>query len=93
MLLLMFVAEKVLLLLVISLTDEGMQQSAIVGRMGLTPATVNRILQRHAATGTFVPGKSSGVPRKTTPAQNHTKRQHHAKNKVCLTRFTTITIQ
>ena len=43
-----------------------MWQSAIVGRVGLTHATVNRIFQRHAATGTLVPGKSTGAPWKTT---------------------------
>ena len=32
--------------------------------------TVNRILKRHAATGSLVPGKSSGAPRKTTPRQD-----------------------
>ena len=37
---------------------------------GLTRATVNRILERHAATGSLVPGKSSGAPRKTTPRQD-----------------------
>ena len=31
---------------------------------------VNRILKRHAATGSLVPGKSSGAPRKTTPRQD-----------------------
>ena len=36
---------------VIALALEGMRQSAIAGRMGL----------RHAATGTFVPGKSVGL--------------------------------
>ena len=35
---------------VLALTREGINQSAIVGRMGLTRATVNRILWRHVAT-------------------------------------------
>ena len=38
--------------------------SAIAGRVGLT--TINRILQRRAATGNLVPGKSMGAPQKTT---------------------------
>ena len=38
--------------------------------MGLTRATINPILKRHAATGSLVPGKSSGAPRKTTPRQD-----------------------
>ena len=29
------------------------------------------LLRRHAATGTLVPGKSTGAPRKTTPHQDH----------------------
>ena len=56
---------------VIALASEGMRQSVIAGRVGLTRATVNHILRRHAATGTLVPGKSTGVPRKTTPRQDH----------------------
>ena len=46
------------------------KQGAIAARVGLTRATVNRILKRHAATGSLVPGKSSGAPRKTTPWQD-----------------------
>ena len=49
---------------------EDMRQSPIADRMGLIPATVNRIPRRHAATGTLVPGKSTGVPRKPTPRQD-----------------------
>ena len=45
---------------VLALSHEGMRQSAIAGRMGLTLATVNHILQRHAATGTLVPGIQQG---------------------------------
>ena len=36
---------------VLALAREGMRQSAIAGRVGLTRTTVNRILRRHAATG------------------------------------------
>ena len=43
----------------------------IAALVGLTHATVNRILKRLAATGSLVPGKSSGAPRKTTPRQDH----------------------
>ena len=46
------------------------KQGAIATRVGLTHATVNRILKRHAATGSLVPGKSSGAPCKTTPRQD-----------------------
>ena len=50
---------------------EGIGQSAIAGRMGLTPAPVTCILlPRHAATETLVPGKSTGAPRKVTPRQD-----------------------
>ena len=52
---------------VFALAREGIKQGAIAARVGLTRATVNRILKRHAATGSLVPGKSSGAPRKTTP--------------------------
>ena len=54
----------------LALAREGMQQSVIAGRMGVTRAAVNRILRRHAATGTMVPGNSTGAPRKTTPRQD-----------------------
>ena len=46
---------------------EGMRQNAFAGRVGLTHATVNCLLWRHATTGTLVPGKSKGAPGKTTP--------------------------
>ena len=49
---------------VLAFDHEGIRQNA--GRLGLTRATVNHIIQRHAATGTLVPGKSTGAPRKTT---------------------------
>ena len=49
---------------------ESIKQGAIAARVGLTRATVNRILKRHAATGSLVPGKSSGAPRKTTSRQD-----------------------
>ena len=56
---------------VLALAHEDMQQSAIAGRVGLTRAAINRMLRNHAATGTLVPGKSTGAPRKTTPGQDH----------------------
>ena len=55
---------------VLALVPEGMQQSNITCHMGLTHATVNGIFQRHAATGSLVPDKSMGVPRKITPRQD-----------------------
>ena len=55
---------------VFALAREGIKQGAIAARVGLTRATVNRILKRHAATGSLVPGKSSGAPLKTTPRQD-----------------------
>ena len=55
---------------VFALAREGINQGAIAARVGLTRATVNRILKRHVATGSLVPGKSSGAFRKTTPRQD-----------------------
>ena len=55
---------------VFALAREGIKQGAIAARVGLTRATVNRILKRHAATGSLVPGTSSGAPRKATPRQD-----------------------
>ena len=55
---------------VFTLAREGIKQGAIAACVGLTHATVNRMLKRHAATGSLVPGKSSGAPRKTTPLQD-----------------------
>ena len=55
---------------VFALAREGIKPGAIAAGVGLTRATVNRILKRHAATGSLVPGKSSGAPRKTTPRQD-----------------------
>ena len=55
---------------VFALAREGIKQGAIAACVGLTRATVNLILKRHAATGSLVPGKSSGAPRKTTPRQD-----------------------
>ena len=55
---------------VLALAREGMWQSAFASLAGLTHTTVNHILQRHAATGTLVPGKSTGAPRKTPPRQD-----------------------
>ena len=40
---------------VLALACEGMRQSAIAGHMDLTRATIIHILQRRAATGTFMP--------------------------------------
>ena len=45
---------------VLALAHEGMWQSVIDGRMGVTRATMNHILWRHAATVTLVSGKSTG---------------------------------
>ena len=36
---------------VFALAREGIKQGAIAARVGLTRATVNRILKRHATTG------------------------------------------
>ena len=55
---------------VFALAREGIKQGAIAAHVGLTRATVNRILKRPAATGSLVPGKSSGAPWKTTPWQD-----------------------
>ena len=55
---------------VFALAREGIKQGVFAARVGLTRATVNRILKRHAATGSLVPAKSSGAPRKTTPRQD-----------------------
>ena len=55
---------------VLALAHESVRKIAIAGCMGLTRATVNCILRRHAATGTLVPGKSTEVPWKTTPRQD-----------------------
>ena len=49
---------------VFALAREGIKQGAIAARVGLTRATVNRILKRHAATGSLVSGKSSGAPQR-----------------------------
>ena len=56
--------------MVFALAREGIKQGATAARVGLTRATVNRILKRHAATGSLVPVKFSGAPRKTTPRQD-----------------------
>ena len=45
---------------VLALAHDGMQQSAIVGRVGRTRATINCILWRHAASRTLVPGRFPG---------------------------------
>ena len=46
---------------VFALAREGIEQGAIAARVGLTRATVNRILKRHAATGSLVPGRSDRI--------------------------------
>ena len=56
---------------VLALACEGMQKIAVAGRVGVTRATVYYILQKHAAIGTLVPGKSKGDPLKTTRRQDH----------------------
>ena len=56
---------------VLALAREGMRQSDIAGPEGLTRVTVNSIPGRHSATGTLVPGKSTGPPQKTTPRQDY----------------------
>ena len=58
---------------VFALARQGIKQGAIAARVGLTRATVNRILKRHAATGSLVPSKSSGLP----------ERQHLGKTVHC----------
>ena len=55
---------------VLALACEGMRQSVFAICVGLTLATVNCILERHAVTGTLMPGNSTGAPEKTTPRQN-----------------------
>ena len=55
---------------VFALAREGIKQGVIAARVGLTHATVNRILKKHAAPGSLVPGKSSGAPQRTTPRQD-----------------------
>ena len=56
---------------VLALALVGMRQSAIVGHMSLTRATINHVLWRHTATGTLVSGNSTGALQKTTPYQDH----------------------
>ena len=55
---------------VFALASEGIKQGAIAACVSFTRATINHIHKRHAATGSLVPGKSSGAPRKTTPRQD-----------------------
>ena len=55
---------------VFALARDGIKQGAISARVGLTRGTINRILKKHAATGSLVPGKPSGAPRKTTSRQD-----------------------
>ena len=55
---------------VFALACGGIKRGAIAARVGLTCATFNRILKRHAVTGSLVPGKSLGAPRKTKPRQD-----------------------
>ena len=58
---------------VFALAREGMKQGAIAARVGLTRATVNCILKRHAATKSLVPGNLQGLP----------ERQHIGKTVHC----------
>ena len=51
---------------ILALAREGMPQGDIAGRVGVRRETVNRILHRHATTGSLEPGKSTGAPRKKT---------------------------
>ena len=55
---------------ILALAHEGMPQGDIAGRVGVRRETVNRILHRHATTGSLEPGKSTGAPRKTTARQD-----------------------
>ena len=55
---------------VLALAHDGMQQSAIVCRVGRTRTTINCILWRHAATPTLVPGRFPGAPWNTTSRQD-----------------------
>ena len=75
---------------VFALACEGIKQGAIAAHVGLTRATINRILKRHAATGSLVPGKSSGAPGKITPQQDRALlrmvRQDHFLSARALTR-------
>ena len=43
---------------------EGMRQSVIAGRVGLTRATVNHILRGHVATGTWCKASPWGLHRR-----------------------------
>ena len=55
---------------VFALARKGIKQGAIAARVGLTRATVNRILKRHAATGSLVPGQVfRGSPKDNTSAR------------------------
>ena len=56
---------------VLALTREVVWQSDIAAHAGLTRATINHIFWRHTATGTLVPGKSTGPLQKTTPCQDY----------------------
>lgn len=51
---------------ILVLSRTGMRQGAIAQSVGVTRATVNRILQRHQRTGNVAPDKSSGRPKVTT---------------------------
>ena len=55
---------------VFALTREGIKRGAIAALVGFTRANINRMLKRHAVTGSLLPGKSSGAPRKTTPRRD-----------------------
>ena len=55
---------------VLAFALEGMRESAIAGHVGLTRATINHILRRHAASGALFTLISKGDPWKTTPRQD-----------------------
>ena len=65
-----FFSQFLLVVLIMHVAHQGMWQRAIAGHMGLVHAAINHILRRHAATGTLVPAKSMGAPRKTTLRQD-----------------------
>ena len=55
---------------VLSPAREGLWQSFVAVRVGLTRVTMNPIFRRHATTGTLVPSKSQGASLKTTSHQD-----------------------
>ena len=51
---------------ILAFAEEGLTQRVIAQRVGITRATVNRILKRHQDTGSVDSGKSTGRPRIST---------------------------